>query len=221
MRRDRDRRLGLGATAPMGDRARPPAGWRAVLRHRRPHPWPRLVKRPRATRVAPPRHPSRGTTRTPLVGHLRGSDTVGGVRRAVPGRRAGPRRGGDRGAVPGDRPRHGVPVRAWAAKHAGRDASVRCFVASEAKPEPPRCAGSWLNECVARRTCLKRAICPSRSSPRAVASGAHRRSAATSSGLCARPRPPTVRRSEESDHDPRLTLVVSPVRFWALASPLR
>jgi acyl-CoA reductase-like NAD-dependent aldehyde dehydrogenase len=45
----------------------------------------------------------------------------GGGRRAVPGRGAGPRRGGDRVPVLGDRPRHGVPVRARAADHVGRE----------------------------------------------------------------------------------------------------
>ena len=69
--------------------------------------------RPPATAFAHGSQPSRGA---------RGIRLAGG-RRAVPGRRAGPRRGGDRGAVPGDRPRHGVPVRARPAHHVDRDAA--------------------------------------------------------------------------------------------------
>jgi hypothetical protein len=46
-------------------------------------------------------------------------------RRAVPGGRAGPCRRGDRGAVPGDRPRHGLPVRARAAEHPDRGPTRR------------------------------------------------------------------------------------------------
>ena len=47
------------------------------------------------------------------------------VGRSVAGRRAGPERGAGRGPVPGDGPRHGVPVRARPAQHADRDAARR------------------------------------------------------------------------------------------------